>query len=94
MAVMSRESAMALRVWWAFIWRMGLFGSLGGLVVGVVMVAVSHGLGLPVNTTNLIGYPITIALYVYIGMRVARHLIVKGFGPYRLAVVDRVDNNA
>jgi hypothetical protein len=91
---MTPETSMALKVWWAFIWRLALFGSLGGLVVGLVMALLARFAGLTPAGANMIGYPITIALYVYIGMRVAKYLMTKGFGPYRLAVVPRVENNA
>ena len=91
---MTPETKIALQVWWAFIWRLALFGSIGGLIVGAIMAAVMRVLSLTPEVANLIGYPITLALYVYIGMRVAKYLMFTGFGPYRLAVIPRVENNA
>jgi hypothetical protein len=79
----------AAQVWWALTWRMiivllplsflagGIFGAVGALM-GVPLVSVKY-------VANIIG----LVLGISITIAVLHRLLTKGFGKYRLQVVEK-----
>lgn len=77
---------LALKVWWAIVWRTISLGVLAGLALGFVFGIASAvtGLMLPQYVHAIIGLFGGMAACLW----VLKRLMTKGFGNYRLAVLE------
>jgi len=82
---------LALKVWWAFIWRAALFALLGGFLIGMVFGVVQIALGLdPAAMTGISGL-LGLALAVGISVEVMFRLLKKRFNGFELALIKTED---
>lgn len=86
------ESTMGLacRVWWAFTWRSVLLGLVCGALAGLVMGLITDILDFGKSPTlSMASSAAGLALGVCASIWVMRRLMVKGFGRFRLVVVEK-----
>lgn len=79
---------LCLKVWWALTWRAVLFAILASMLVGLVIGILGSMMG--ESQENLQG-PAAVSgglVGLFVSVRVIRYLLTKGFGRYRLVVVD------
>jgi hypothetical protein len=79
----------AIRVFWALTWRTLLIGVPLAVFIGVIFGFVSAFIGIPQDKVGLyggvIGQIIILPVYIF----VIKRLFNKGFGKYRLQVVEK-----
>ena len=84
---------LALKVWWAWLWRAAILAIGISFAVGFVLGIIKTVLGLP-EMFLLVNLLAGFAIGFYFSVRVLRNMMVKGFGKkYRLAVVKIADFN-
>ncbi len=78
---------LALQVWWAMVWRAMPLALLAGIAVGFLAGIAGSFMNISVESVQ---GPLTFLGFVlglFITVKVIKHLMTKGFGVYRLAVV-------
>jgi preprotein translocase subunit SecF len=80
---------LAARLWWALMWRSVLFSFAAGVVIGIIMGVLGAILGIKLIGLNMV---LGLVAGVVASIWVAQRLLNKGFGPYRLIIMKRVDN--
>ena len=78
---------LALKIWWAMLWRTIPLAILVSLLAGIVIGTISGVMGVDSNEVQI---PASIAgglLGLYVSVKVIKHLMTKGFSGYRLVVV-------
>ncbi len=78
-----------IKVWWALMWRVLLFSVLVGFAIGVAVGIVASVMG-----ENPASFAILVNLagmltFMVVSFFVCKKLLTKGFGRYRLAVVEK-----
>ncbi len=78
---------LALKIWWAMLWRTIPLAVLASFLAGIVIGTISSVMGVDPNEVKI---PASIAgglLGLYVSVKVIKHLMTKGFGDYKLVVV-------
>ena len=80
---------MGLKLWWAFTWRGAFFGILGAVLIGVVLGVVGAVIKLDPLVVGIASGVTGLIYGIYMMAWAVRRLMIKGFGRYRLVVVEK-----
>ena len=86
-----REDAtfgLAAKIWWAFTWRAVLLAVSVNFVIGFVLGFIGRAANINLLYISLV---CGLCFGIYASIFILKRMMVKGFGPYKLAVV-RDDN--
>lgn len=78
-----------LKLWWAFTWRGAFFGVLGAIAIGVVLGIVGALIKLDPVIVAMASGIIGLVYGIYMMAWAVRRVMIKGFGRYRLTVVEQ-----
>ena len=79
-----------LRVWWAYSWRWLAFGVCAAALCGFLFAAIVQMAGLNADMSEKAGMAVTFIISLLAAPHWAiRRLLTKGFGHYRLALVEK-----
>jgi len=80
---------LALKLWWALVWRSVPISLISGAILGGFIGAIVAATG---GSPESVQLPAGIAGFlvgIFIAVKVIRHLMTKGFGEYRLSIVKK-----
>lgn len=80
---------LAFQLWWAITWRSLAASVLAVLIFGQLIATIIYLTG---GSIESVQWPANIAAFIlgiYIAVQVVKHLMTKGFGEYRLAIIKK-----
>jgi len=80
---------LGLKLWWASFWRIMPLVLIGSFVVGFIIGILGLILGVDNKALNIVAGIAGGVFGIYVSAFIFRRLMVKGFGRYRLAVVEK-----
>ena len=78
-----------VRVWWAYIWRFLLLGGITNMVVVFPFQLMAHSIGLAPKMRDVGKMGIGLVISIVAAQWVIHWLLTKGFGRYRLALIEK-----
>ncbi|MGH1403175.1 MAG: hypothetical protein ACRBDL_02935 [Alphaproteobacteria bacterium] len=78
---------LALKIWWAMTWRLIPLIFVGAFIVGLILGLIGTSMGIESRSIETIAGFSGAFLGLFLSVKVIMHLMTKGFGEYRLAVV-------
>ncbi|MCD8498095.1 MAG: hypothetical protein LRZ85_08490 [Alphaproteobacteria bacterium] len=85
MSTVEPTMMLALKVWWAWLWRVMPLAFIAGFLIGLAWGFIGLATGAPAAIGALLGALVGFYISIYIFYR----LMTKGFGPYRLVVTEK-----
>lgn len=80
---------LGLRLWWASFWRIMPIVIIGSFVIGFIIGVLGYVIGVDTKILNTFAGIMGGVFGIYISAIIFKRLMVKGFGRYRLAVVEK-----
>lgn len=80
---------LALKVWWSWCWRVMPLALIGSFVAGFIVILIDYLIGIDQKTGTTISAVLGGAIGLYLSVYIFYRLMVKGFGKYRLAVLEK-----
>jgi hypothetical protein len=77
----------AVRVWWAFLWRIAVFSSVLELFAGLFLVAIKVRMHWSTDAFVLVTEVVVGLIYIAVSLMVTRVILTKDFGDFRLAAM-------
>jgi hypothetical protein len=77
----------AARVWWAFVWRMVVFGTIAGAVVGFPVGAILGATGFSEEQIRAYGQLVGYLVAIPVGIWVVRSVLSREFREFRIVLV-------
>lgn len=77
------------QLWWAMLWRIIPLVMIGSFVLGFITAFISHIMDMDKNSMQTVSALVGGAWGLYVTLWVLRRLIIKGFGKYRLSIVEK-----
>jgi ABC-type uncharacterized transport system permease subunit len=79
---------LAFKAWWAFAWRSMLAAIVAGAALGALFGLVFAMLKLNIGTSPIPGL-MGMALGAYLSVWIFQRLMIKGFGNYKIVIVEK-----